>query len=247
MGVQDTDIAAALGRSYLFRDTPEPALRPLLPHATVQHVRRGGSVFRSGDPATHLHVVASGRLKLCMSTADGDEVVFETVAAGGTCGEPGLFARERDRIADLVALEPSVIVNLERAGLIAFLLREHVPLLRMLEGLAEQVRSAAEDLGALASRDVAGRLALKLLELDALYGTVRDGAPETAIPLTQATLAGMIGATRENVNRALKVLAACGCVVLEGSAVRLCDRDALRARAGGGHLAPYRRNAPRVR
>lgn len=241
------DVATVLLNTYLFEVVPPAALESLLGHARARRCDRGEHVFRVGEAATHLHVVAKGRLKLSMTTPDGDEVVYEVVQAGGVVGEPGLFAREGNRIADLIALEPSVVIDIEKAGLTAFLLRQPPTLLRMLEGLAEQVRSAAEDLGALAFRDIRERLVLKLLELADTCGEAPAEDRRVNIPVSQSTLASMIGATRENVNRALKVLSASPHVQVDGMTIVLHDLDGLRALVGGGPIAPYRRNTRRVR
>jgi len=180
-----------------------------------------------------------------MPTLDGAELVLEVVAPGGICGEPGLFAREGIRIADLIALEPSLVIRIEKRGLIDFLVRPPPAMLRVLEGLAEQVRSTVEDLGAVAFRDIRARLALKLLELAAMYGRSSHAGVRIDMRLSQATLAGMIGASRENVNRALRTLSASGHVLVRGTTIVVTDDEALRAVAGGGHLATYRRNIGR--
>lgn len=241
----DLDVLPVLLDTYLFELVSPASLEALLPQAAADRYEREERVFTIGEPATHLHVVAEGRLKLSMPTPDGDEIVFEVVQAGAIVGEPGVFAREANRIADLIALEPSVVVNVQKEALTEFLLRHPPAMLRMLEGLAEQVRSVAEDLGALAFRDIRVRLVLKLLELAAIYGESTDEGTRIDMKLSQSTLASMIGATRENVNRSLKSLSTSDHVIVRGTTIVLPDSDALRALVGGGHLAPYRRNTRR--
>lgn len=240
-----SDLLLSLRRTYLFEVVPPSALESLLPFSVYRHYGRGEHVYSVGDPATHLPVVAEGKLKQSMPTPDGDELVLEVLQTGGICGEPALFAREGIRIADLIALEPSVVIGIERQALIDFLARHPPAMLRMLEGLAEQVRSTVEDLGALAFWDIRGRLALKLLELASMYGrSSRDGV-RIDMRLSQGTLAGMIGASRENVNRALKTLSASGHILVSGTRIVVTDNEGLRALAGGGHLTTYRRNISR--
>lgn len=241
----DLDVLPVLLDTYLFELVSPASLEALLPQTAADRYEREEHVFTIGEPATHLHVVAEGRLKLSMPTPDGDEIVFEVVQAGAIVGEPGVFAREANRIADLIALEPSVVVNVQKEALTEFLLRHPPAMLRMLEGLAEQVRSVAEDLGALAFRDIRVRLVLKLLELAAIYGESTDEGTRIDMKLSQSTLASMIGATRENVNRSLKSLSTSDHVIVRGTTIVLPDSDALRALVGGGHLAPYRRNTRR--
>ena len=239
------DLPAVLRQTYLLEVVPPAALESLLPFSVSRRYERGEHVYSVGDAATHLPVVAEGKLKQSVPTPDGDELVLEVVQTGGICGEPGLFAREGIRVADLIALEPSVVIGIEKQGLTQFLARHPPAMLRMLEGLAEQVRSAVEDLGALAFRDIRGRLALKLLELAGMYGRNSPAGVRIDMRLSQATLAGMIGASRENVNRALRTLADSGHVLVSGMRIIVTDVEGLRALAGGGHLATYRRNISR--
>lgn len=238
----NVDILAALGSTYLFEVVPPAGLEALLPFAIPRRYARGEYVYRVGDASDHLPVVAEGTLKHHLPTEDGGEFVLEIVSAGGVCGEPGLFAREANRIADLIALEPSVVINIEKQALVDFLIRHPLAMLRMLEGLAEQVRSAAEDLGAVAFQDIRGRLALKLVELVVTDGRPTDGGIRMMAPLSQTTLAGMIGASRENVNRALRALSVAGYVRVTGRTIVVTDVGALRGLSGGGHRATYRRN-----
>ncbi len=241
----DVDVLPVLLDTYLFELVSPASLEALVPRAAARRYEREEHVFTIGEPATHLHIVAEGRLKLSMPTPDGDEIVFEVVQAGAIVGEPGVFAREANRIANLVALEPSAVVNVPKEALTEFLLRHPPAMLRMLEGLAEQVRSVAEDLGALAFRDIRVRLVLKLLELAEIYGESTDEGTRIDMKLSQSTLASMIGATRENVNRSLKSLSKSDHVIVRGTAIVLPDSDALRGLVRGGHLAPYRRNTRR--
>lgn len=236
------DVHSVLLNTYLFEVVSPAALESLVAHAIPRRYERGEHVFRIGEAARFLHVVAEGKLKESMPTPDGDEIVFEVVRAGGVVGEPGLFAREGTRIADLVALEPSLVVNIDKAGLTEFLLRHPPAMLRMLEGLAEQVRSAAEDLGALAFRDIRERLVLKLLELAETYGETTEEGTRIDMRLSQSTLAAMIGASRENVNRALAALSASAQLEIRGGSILLTRPGELRELVGGGPLAPYRRN-----
>jgi CRP-like cAMP-binding protein len=243
----DIRVLPALLNTYLFEVVSPADLERLLGHVTARLYDQGEYVFTIGEAATHLHVVAQGKLKESMTTLDGDEVVFELVLTGGVVGEPGLFAPEGTRIADLVALEPSVVINIEKVGLIDFLFRHPPAMLRMLGGLAEQVRSAAEDMGVFAFRDIRQRLVLKLLDIAENFGQATDKGMVINLRLSQSILAGLIGATRENVNRTLKTLSASGHVLISGPNILVPNTERLRELAGGGYLAPYRRNSRQPR
>lgn len=67
----DLDVAAVLLDTYLFEVGPAASLEPLVRQARAWSYGRGEHVFSIGDPAICLHVVAEGRLKESMPTADG--------------------------------------------------------------------------------------------------------------------------------------------------------------------------------
>jgi CRP-like cAMP-binding protein len=96
-------------------------------------------------------------------------------------------------------------------------------MMRMLQGLAEYVRAEAHDMANIAFRPIRDRLALQLLELADTAHT-----PEHTIAISQTTLAAMIAATRENVNRNLADLAADGYIHIHGRTLTITNPIALR-------------------
>jgi CRP-like cAMP-binding protein len=172
---------------------------------------RGEYLFHIGDPAEALYVVASGQLKDSITTEDGEEIIHSVYGPGMVIGEPGFFVPERNRVMAVVALEPSTLLVLGRESLQSFLHRHPQVMTRLIEGLSSTARRATEMIVALARRPLAERLLLRLLDLADTNAQASDGESSTP-KISQATLAAMVGATRENVNRALAALAAQGTI-----------------------------------
>jgi CRP/FNR family transcriptional regulator, cyclic AMP receptor protein len=72
--------------------------------------------------------------------------------------------------------------------------------------------------------DVTGRTAKRLLELAA-------GADEFVLPVTQEELAGMVGASRERVNKALSAFIRLGWLEQSDRRYRILNRDQLTRRS----------------
>jgi len=156
-------------------------------------------------------------------------------------GEPGFFATERNRVMAVIAVEPSTILVLGRTVLMPFLQRHPQVGNRALEGLASTTRMQTELIAALARRPLQERLLLRLLEL--AETNARDAGVAGMTPkISQATLAAMVGVSRENVNRALAALAADGIVRNESVRYVLSDPDALRRKVSDGWPLLVRRN-----
>ncbi len=186
-------------------------LEPLARAATVRRAVRGERIVDSGDPAESIYVVASGRLKDAIETEDGGEVVHSLWEPGMLFGHVAFLAADRTRVMSVIALEPTILLVLGREPVMAFLDRRPAVVMRLVENLASTSRWQTEMIAILARRPVAERVLLRLLDLAETNGIVD---PRVAVTprLSQATLASMVGASRENVNRALAALTAAGTV-----------------------------------
>jgi len=93
-------------------------------------LRRGDTLFRSGEPADALHLVISGRLRALTEGVGGEERVLGEIRRGDSIGEMALLSGE-PRSATVRAVRDSVLL---RFGREAFdrLLAEHPQLLRQL-------------------------------------------------------------------------------------------------------------------
>ncbi|SRR5258708_1975992 len=239
----EPDPVRVLLSTYLFQDLSPAELEPLAKTLNARNYRRGEFVFHVGDPADFLHIVATGQVKYFMTTAAGDEFVHEVLAPGAVFGEPGLFAAERNRVVDAMAMQPSIVMSIRRDRLIDFMQRHRPAMMRMLEGLAGDSRVAVETITDLGYAAIRSRVTRKLVDLATTHGRAReDGSVEIALAVSQTILAGLVGATRENVNRAVVALTADGDVRMVGGRFVIADLDALRARADRGWPLLQRRN-----
>ena len=221
------DIVAALTGSYLFGALPGDVIAALAATATVRRLARNEALFEPGDPADEIFIVIAGQLKDSLINVDGDEVVHFVFDAGKTVGEPGYFATERDRIVRLTATVPAAVVCLHRRHLDAVFAAHPVLKDRALERLASNARLQSTMFAALATRPLADRLVMKLLELvESNRGT--GHGPARTPNISQATLAAMVGVSRENVNRALSALVSEGLIRRDGGGYVLVDEAALR-------------------
>jgi len=206
--------------------TPQQ-LQPLAAVTTTRRLARGEFIFHLGDPADEIFVVLSGELKTFVVDADGYEVVHFVHGPGMTVGEPGYFSVERSRIVETVAVEPSTLIRLHRGELDPFMARHGDVKDRALEGLASNTRWQTTMISSLATRPLADRLVLRLLELvDSSPKRVSGHAITPKI--SQSTLASMVGVSRENVNRALASLTADGSIRQERGRYILIDEERLR-------------------
>ena len=102
-----------------------------------------------------------------------------------------------------------------------------------MEKLASNERWQTTIISSLATKPLADRLVLRLLELVDSSPQRRPGLPATP-RVSQATLAAMVGVSRENVNRALAVLMASGAIRQERGRYLVVEEKQLRQRVTDG-------------
>jgi CRP-like cAMP-binding protein len=243
MASAPADPVRVLLSTYLFQDLSPAELEPLAETLHFREYGRGEYVFRAGEPADFLYVLAAGEIKYFMTTAEGDEWILEVLTPGGVFGEPGLFAPEHDRVVDALAIRPCSVLTIRRDRLIDFMQRHPPAMLRMLEALAAEVRRTVETVTDIGYAEIRRRIVRKLLDLAAVHGKEHeDGSLVIALSVSQATLAGLVGASRENVNRALRGLAAEGRVRLTRGRFVIRDLAGLRKEADRGRTPLHGRN-----
>jgi CRP/FNR family transcriptional regulator, cyclic AMP receptor protein len=217
-----------LRTSPVFSGGEEAALVELAEQAAPLSYPAGAFLFRQGEPAAHVFVLTEGEVAVVSPARAGAEQIHSIMGRGELLGELALLAKGR-RTAGARATSPTVAWAIGRDAFWAFL--EGNPsgssaLLRQVAALLAAREALIDDL---LSLDVKGRLAKALLGLAERHGRP-DGKGGTVIGvrLTHRDLAGMVGASRENVSRALAAFRKRGLVDYDASAIRLLDREALR-------------------
>jgi CRP/FNR family cyclic AMP-dependent transcriptional regulator len=222
---------ALLRRTKLFAELGEQTLSALAERSVERTYPRHGRLFHQGDPGGGLFVVASGLVKVLVTSEDGEEMVLVTLGPGEALGELSIVDGG-PRSASAEALEPTVVLLITRDVLLELAARDGAlteALLRTLGGLLRRLTEQAADLVFL---DLPGRMAKLLAGLAAERGTETSDGIELDANLTQTDLAGMVGASRQSVNQILQGFARRGYLQVRGRRIVIHRLDLLRRRAG---------------
>ena len=218
-----TDHAALLGATEFFADLPPEALAELANLAVERRLVRGDVLFGEGDEAAELFAVVSGRIAIANRSFDGRESVLALMEAGDLFGEMPMLDGG-GRSADARALEPSVVLAVPYAP-VAHMFQARPDLLWVIVRLlAGRLRSMDVALAGSVFLDVTGRTAKRLLELGGDNDVFQ-------LPVTQEELAGMVGASRERVNKAISSFIRLGWIDQVDRRYRILDRERLAQRA----------------
>ncbi|GAB3257460.1 Crp/Fnr family transcriptional regulator [Nocardioides dilutus] len=230
------DHVGVLHQTPIFRDLAVADLEELAPVVLERHYARGAAVWLEGDRADVLCVVAAGQLKAHRVSPDGREVILAVYGVGAVTGEVGLFHPAGLRWLALSAMTPSRCLMIRRAPLLAFLSRHPAAMQRMLESLSIAAVRAAYSYSGMAFEDIGRRVASLLLFLAQEYGDPDGAGARIRLRLSQGDLAAHVGASRENVNRALARLTAARVVSQHDGHLHVLDLAALEAVATGADV-----------
>lgn len=204
----------------LFAELSEGDLAALARRSATRRIRPGGLIVGQGEPAEGLYVVAQGRAKVVLFGETGRELTLRLLGSGEFFGEEAVLDQGTVPTS-LVALEPTLLVVIDRVAFIEALERHPVTALRLVRHMAERTRRSDALIGGLALHDVGARLVRALIDLGEAQGERRDDGVFIRRRPTQQDLANMVGTSRESVSRALSAMARRGLVVARGRSLLL--------------------------
>jgi len=164
----------------------------------IQTTYKRDKVFYSqGEPADSVFYLVKGEAKVSVLSSHGKEAVIAILGAGEFFGE-GCLAGQTVRMASVSSKTESVAVRIEKAVMFRLILEEpNVSEMFVKHLLARNVRVESDLVDQLFNSSEK-RLARLLLIL-ANFG--KEGKPEPILtPISQETLAEMIGTTRSRVS-----------------------------------------------
>ena len=205
--------------------TPTPTRsRRIADAGSELHLIRGDVLFNEGDPPESLYLVLRGRIAIVLANPiDRRESVVALMEANDLFGEMGMLD-DGPRSAMARALEPTTVLSIPYEPIFEMFDENPKLLWNVTRLLAQRIRVTDEALADSVFLDVTGRTAKRLLEL-------ADGTDEFTLPVTQEELAGMVGASRERVNKAIASFIRLGWLEQHDRTYRITQRERLELRS----------------
>jgi CRP-like cAMP-binding protein len=214
-----------LSNSAFFAETPADVLALIAASGETKNLQRGDVLFSEGDTPESMYIVLSGRIAIAIGNQpiDGRESVLALMERGDLFGELALLDNGK-RSAMARAIEPSSLLQIPYSVVRQQLQLNPTMLWGVTKLLAMRLRVMDEVLSDSVFLDVTGRTAKRLLELS-------GGKDEFVLPITQEELAGMVGASRERVNKAIASFIRLGWLEQHDRRYRILMRQKLEIRA----------------
>src|SRR5579859_5105717 len=183
-----------IGKVGLFAELSSAELIGLVALMRPRPYAKDEVIYLRGDPGTAFYVIASGRVKITLTSPDGKELILRRLGPGEFHGELALLDDE-PRSADAIATENSLLLVLQRDAFRQFLAEHASVATKLLARVSAYLRRNAEIIQDATFLDVPARLARVLLELATTPGSAELPPPGTVIPdrIKQGELASLVG------------------------------------------------------
>jgi CRP/FNR family cyclic AMP-dependent transcriptional regulator len=183
-------------------------------------------VFCEGDPSDFVLVILEGRVKLAVTTEDGDESLLGVRGPGELVGELAALDPQ-NRLATAIAIEPLTVQSLTAEEFRGFIAEHSSAALELIRMLIGRLREADRRRAEFGVHDTTRRVAHLLAQLAAEHQPPEHGP--TQVKLSQQEIGELIGASRESVARALAALRDQQLVTTDRRSVTVINLDPLRS------------------
>jgi CRP-like cAMP-binding protein len=212
------DVPSLLRKVSIFSDLPDTTLTDLAVRMRPRAAEAGTVIVSQEEAGDALFVLASGKVKVVLYGETGREIILSILRVGDFFGEMSLLDRQ-PRSANVVAVEESELVTLDREAFQSHLHAHPSTALAILAEMSRRLRRADEVIGNLALLDVYARVARAIKELAQQQGQPVDGGLLIKERPTQQEIAGLIGTSRETVSRALNDFTRRGLMEMTGKQI----------------------------
>jgi CRP/FNR family cyclic AMP-dependent transcriptional regulator len=187
----------------------------------------GVTIFHQDMPGTMLYLIEEGCVRVFSIGKTGQELTISILGAKEIFGELTLLDR-KPHSASVVTLVETAVWMLPLRDF-DDLIEKYPSILREINlMLVSRIRNTTHLVEAMTFEDILGRLAYQLLRLMEKYGTPQEEGVFITIPLTQAELATLVGATREHVNKCIAIMRAQNLISTEEARITLINPSGLK-------------------
>lgn len=210
-------LAKRIGRTDYLPMRPDDAVA-LARTGTLIDKYKGTHLFREGDVASACFIIEEGEVELYRRSGEETSVVAR-IGPGSVVGDIAMF-QEVPYLSSAKVITSVRVLRLERDKLVPLLLSRPVLAMRWLVNGLSQLEATQQRIIRLMNRTVLEQVSGLLLDEQDAFGDVM---------LSQATIAELLGASRQSVNEALASLRIKGVVETGYRRIRVIDAAALSA------------------
>lgn len=196
-------------------DRDHHSLDELFGRGSERVLAQGEALFRQGDRASAIFLIARGRLRMIRLLATGAQVAIHTGRAGEMFAEGALFSEFYQ--CDAIAAEATRVRMCAKADVLAAIKRSPTIMLALLERVARQLHHART------MRELRNILSAEERALEHLRLSLPQGGTSDVVVLDRPLMeiADELGLTHEAYYRALAALVKHGAIERKDQIIRL--------------------------
>jgi len=202
--IQKNHIRILLSESFLFNELSKGELDEIVEFTKIKTAKPREVIVRKYDPGKEMFIIVSGKVSLSTVTEDGKELTFAILGDGEMFGEISLFDN-MERTATVTAVETSELLILEQQHFIPFVKENGNIAIKLLNAMAQRLRYTDQLFEDTMFKQLPGRLAKKILSLADNFGQDTGEGVRISVKLSQNDIGKMSGASRESVNKQMRV------------------------------------------
>ena len=203
----------AFWRSFpIFEEFDKETVAAVAALATYRKWTAGTVIFQRGDEGNYMIAVISGRIKLSLITPQGRELLLRHIEAGALFGAMAILD-DQPRSADATAITVTEGYVIGKKAFLDFITHTPNAAESIIRYLCAQLRDTTDRLETIALYDLHSRVArFFLATLKQIHGNELPESANLRLTLSQSDIAGILGASRPKVNRAILALEECSAI-----------------------------------
>ena len=213
--MQTAEIVTRLGRTSFFNGLEKDDLVRLAQIARVTTYPPDTVLFAQGDESDGLYAVADGIIRIFLTAEDSRELTIQLFEEGEVVGEIALIDG-LPRSAGAATLTETRMIFVPRQPFMALLDTSPRLQRQIILSLCERLRQTNDQVNRAVFHDLRHRLLVLLRQLALIHGRIERDHAVVELDLTQGTLAQMLGASREAVNKQIRALMKEGRLSIDG-------------------------------
>lgn len=218
-------IAEIMSRMACFNSLAAETLHRLASGARQFSIARNESLFIKGDPATALHIVVSGEIKVFLPLNNQTEKVVAMVGSGNCMNVESVYLGERHAFS-AIANKYSHLLAVERDILVRQVCHDVGLACRLLGAVSKHALDLMHDMESCTPRSSLERVSCYLLQH---RPHPRASAYEVLLPTTKREIAAKLNLAQETLSRVFNQLCVENVIEVRGRLIHVKDCEKLLA------------------
>lgn len=195
--------------------------------AELRYSEAGQTIISKGEDGGWLAAVVSGRIRICLHSYDGREMLISMVERGEIFGERAVFDGQ-PRSGEAIAEENSSYLVFKREDLLPAMYDYPETMMYVIRIMCNRVVRYMNTMELYALQNLPSRLANFLIFLGQKYGREEDGKLSLQLNLSQTDLSHQIASSRESISRQMKTFAEEGLIEMDSGTITITNLAGLK-------------------